>query len=302
MNSQDPIWNEWIASDTLTDRNYRKFNRVFLVTSRHTGVKGVCKLLVKNDRNGHLWPLLRREAQLSFEMEGLPRTLAFHETDQNIVLIRSFTEGTPLQEFWKALPQKERLIFLRACIRRLIPVFSILEERGIVHCDIKPANIIVSGTVADPAVSLIDFGMAIFSGEPPERKTLFALGYSAPELILNKLHLLDHTSDIFSLGVSIWQLYTGKLPLMHANPGIMTNLQVTHPLPEHNAVPKGIYKVLQQMCVKHSFKKPPHHLDPLETDRLLKSAMERRFQNLQQVSDALEGLTADSGWLKRIFG
>lgn len=281
--------------------NHRKFNEVFLVKHHISGIAGVCKLLTKTEKNEHLWPLLRREATWSFEEKGLPHTLAFRETDTGIVLIRNYQQGIPLNQFWMKTGRKKRVELVIQLVEKLVPVFNILRTRQIVHCDIKPSNILVSGTAENFEVSLIDFGMAVSMQQPPERKTLFALGYSAPELILNRLHLIDHTTDLFALGICIWQLFAGKLPLMHANPGIMTNLQITYPLPENNAVPKEIYKVLQQMCFKFPFQRPPHHLPQEEADNFLKEAMSKRFQSLEEVLAALKQPKPQT-WFQKLFG
>lgn len=291
---------QWsVAGEQLVKTaNQRKFNEVFRVEHKTTGASGICKRLQKTARNEHLWPLLRQEARLSFTEPGLPQTLLYEENDQEIVLIRNFQQGIPLDVFWKQVPRKERIGFIKSLVEKLVPVFGVLRQKEIVHCDIKPSNIIIDGNTADFNASLIDFGMAVVKEDPIARKTLFALGYSAPELILNKLSLVDHTTDIFALGISIWQLFAGTLPLMHANPGIMTNLQITHPLPEHRTIPKEIFKILQQMCVKHSFQKPPHHLEDAVVEQYLKAAMEKRFQSLHEVSAALQQARQSPLWAK----
>ena len=284
----------------LGAQSNRKFNAVFLVKHKENGISGVYKQLIKTEKNQHLWSLLRQETELSFAERELPQTLAFHENEREIILIRNFKEGVPLSEYWKQIPKKGKLDFLIQLIEKLIPAFDVLRQNRIVHCDIKPSNIIVSHVNNELQVSLIDFGMAVLADKPEERKTLFALGYSAPELILNKLDLVNQATDIFSLGICLWQLFAGKLPLMHPNPGIMTNLQITHPLPENSSIPRGIYKVLEKMCFKHSFQLPPNHMKDEEVEIFLRSAMDKRFQNLEEVRDALRGVQPETGFLAKI--
>lgn len=271
----------------LGKETQRKFNAVFLVRHRETEILGVYKHILKNPKNEHLIPLLRQEAEISFTEKGLPQTLAFFEDETEIVLIRNFQEGIPLNEYWKNVKKTERIDFINLLIENLAPLFNVLEREGIVHCDIKPPNIIVHQQENHIEIGLIDFGMAIQKNKPVERKTLFALGYSAPELILNHLGLVNASTDIFSLGISIWQLFTGKLPLMHANPGIMTNLQITHPLPENGSIPREIRSILNKMCNKHSFQLPPNKMKEEEVNAFLKEAMNERFQNLEEVLESL---------------
>ncbi len=271
----------------LGRQNVRKFNEVFLVKHRTTGVLGVQKQITVQAKNEHLIDLIRQESQLNFNFSGLPQTLAFEENESSFTLIKSYLPGIPLDEFWKDLPKHQRLDFLKTMIQRLTPIFNEINRLSIVHCDIKPTNILITEAWE---CSLIDFGMAIQKEKPMPRKTLFALGYSAPELILNELELVEQTTDIFALGVTIWQLFTGKLPLTHPNPGIMTNLQITHPLPIDRNIPNEWMLILQKMCWKHQFKLPPSHLKKEEVQLNLKSAINQRYQNLEEVTHAINSL------------
>lgn len=280
---------------SLGRQSVRKFNEVNLVKHQISGDLGVKKQITIYHKNEHLIHLLRQESELNFQNSGLPKTLAFEENDSTLTLIRSYLPGVPLDEFWKELPRKHRLDFLKSLIRKLTPIFNELNQLSVVHCDIKPTNILVT---PQWEFSLIDFGIAIIRNNDEQRKTLFALGYSAPELILNELELVDQTTDIFALGITIWQLFTGKLPLTHANPGIMTNLQITHPLPIDKRIPKHWMFILQKMCWKHQFNLPPSHLKKAEVQLALKNAMHQRFQNLEEISTVLETLRFERKWFE----
>ena len=280
---------------SLGRQGVRKFNEVNLVKHRVTEVLGVKKQITIDDKNEHLIHLLRQESELNFQISGLPKTLAFEETESTLTLIRSYLAGIPLDEFWKKLHKNQRLDFLKKMIKNLIPIFNEINRFLIVHCDIKPTNILVS---PEWECSLIDFGMAIRTDKIERRKTLFALGYSAPELILNELELVNQTTDIFALGITIWQLFTGKLPLTHPNPGIMTNLQITYPLPTDKRIPKEWMIVLQKMCWKHQFNLPPSHLKKEEVQLVLKNAMLQRFQNLEEISTTLDDIQITKKWFE----
>lgn len=285
----------------LGTQKVRKFNDVTLVQNKITGELGVQKHIIKSEKNAHLVELLREEALLNFDFPGLPKTLAFAENQKDVVLIRNYQNGITLNQCWKKVRSRHRIEFLTRFIEKLIPIFNCLEMHNVVHCDIKPTNILIETTEDDFNVSLIDFGMSIRKGEPCTRKTLFALGYSAPELILNKIGLVNTTTDIFSLGITIWQLYTGRLPLLHANPGIMTNLQITHPLPNDRSIPVVLFPILEKMCNKHSFQLPPNQMDPVEVDYFLKIAMQNRYQHLSEVLEDLKEVKIGKTWLQSML-
>lgn len=277
--------------------NKRKFNEVYLIKNMTSGDLAVLKKLVKTNQNQHLWNILKAESQFNFIHQNLPKTLHFIENDEEVILIRNFQKGIPLNEFWIKLKSKNQLEFLKKMIEKLIPIFDELAARNIVHCDIKPSNILVDESENELNLSLIDFGMALDLNNLEERKTLFALGYSAPEIILNRLQIANQTSDIFALGISIWQLYTGKLPLTHPNPSVMTNLQITYPLPTHGNISKSIQEILNKMCHKHAFKIPPNRMENAELDQCLMCAQKERFLNLKSVFEAISTVNE-----KRFFG
>ncbi|HEY1123695.1 MAG TPA: protein kinase, partial [Haloferula sp.] len=82
------------------------------------------------------------------------------------------------------------------------------HENGVIHRDIKPANILLTPK-AEPKVG--DFGLARPAGEGSTGLLMGTPGYSAPEIIREPDHA-DHRSDIFALGVVLYELLIGKCP------------------------------------------------------------------------------------------
>lgn len=265
---------------TLGGQKQRKFGRVYLVEKRENKACGVLKALNKSEVQESLCERLRTEALCSFDHPALPSVWDFEETESEILLVRSYIEGTSLDQHWNGLSKRERHPFLVDMIEQLVPIFDILSLQGWVHCDIKPSNLLVD---TQGKIHLIDFGMATPVHTQEQRKMLFPLGYAAPELLLNHLDLIDQRTDLFALGILIWRLYSGKLPLAHPNPSIFTNLQLTHPLPEDSGVPKRIQKILAKMSAKHPFKLPPNRMPSDEVKQALQEGMNARYSNLNDV-------------------
>ncbi|MCC8935668.1 AAA family ATPase [Bradyrhizobium sp. Arg68] len=110
--------------------------------------------------------------------------------------------------------------FLRLAIR-ISTTLSGLHQRGLVHKDIKPANILVNETTGQ--VRLTGFGIASRlsrerqAAEPPE--TLAGtLAYMAPEQTGRMNRSIDSRSDLYALGVTLYQMLTGSLPFNAADP------------------------------------------------------------------------------------
>lgn len=89
------------------------------------------------------------------------------------------------------------------------------HEHGIVHRDIKPSNIMV---IRDGHVKITDFGIARMASSAVRTQTGMVLGspkYMSPEQVLGKV--IDQRSDIFSLGVMLYEMLTGESPFMGEN-------------------------------------------------------------------------------------
>lgn len=89
------------------------------------------------------------------------------------------------------------------------------HENGIVHRDVKPSNIMVG---SDGHVKITDFGIARMESASVRTQTGMVLGspkYMSPEQVTGKL--IDQRSDIFSLGVVLYEMLTGKAPFLGEN-------------------------------------------------------------------------------------
>ena len=98
------------------------------------------------------------------------------------------------------------------------------------------------------------------------------------------------------MGITIWRLYTGKLPLTHPNPSIFTNLQLTHPIQDHVELPSKIYGVLAKMCFKHSFKTAPNKMELSKVREALINAQNMRYQRMSDVREDLLAIKEKKWW------
>lgn len=107
------------------------------------------------------------------------------------------------------IPSMEEYVqIFKECMEAL----AYIHKQGLVHCDIKPQNIILSGTSYKPC--FIDFGIARYVKETddldPSEGNLYTVVYASPEQLTNKP--VELQSDLFSFGVLMYEKLTGKLP------------------------------------------------------------------------------------------
>jgi serine/threonine protein kinase len=135
------------------------------------------------------------------------------------LLYRHATSHDP-SERRSAEPAMELGLFLRLAVG-LAGALGEVHGRGIIHKDIKPAHILVNAATGQ--VWLAGFGIA--SRLPRERQTpepaetiAGTLAYMAPEQTGRMNRSIDHRSDLYALGVTLYQMLTGSLPFTAAEP------------------------------------------------------------------------------------
>jgi serine/threonine protein kinase len=129
-----------------------------------------------------------------------------------------FVEGRTLHQNFDlvsfkdpSLPQSEKLYHF---IWQICDILEYLHLRGIVHCDLKPDNIKVTDRIF--SLKLLDFGLSEKMGARREKTAKGTLVYMAPEVFSDKL--LDQRTDLYSLGVILYELVTSRLPFFSDDP------------------------------------------------------------------------------------
>ncbi|MBM3847027.1 MAG: serine/threonine protein kinase, partial [Verrucomicrobia bacterium] len=146
-----------------------------------------------------------------------PNIVAVHEFGRAGALhyfVMEFVDGTNLRSLEQAgrLSPRESL----QIIPQICDALQYAHDEGVVHRDIKPENVLVD---RKGRVKIADFGLAKILGAEPEAARLTAEGqvmgtphYMAPEQVERPL-TVDHRADIYALGVVLYEMLTGDLPL-----------------------------------------------------------------------------------------
>jgi len=132
--------------------------------------------------------------------------MGIEESTQTPYLVMEFIDGTPLDR----LLEKGTLPMPRACawIAHAAEALDVAHTRGVIHGDVKPANILIT---TDRKVKLTDFGMArVAKRDTGDSPLLGTPAYWCPEQIMGRPQ--DARSDIFSLGVVLYEMVTGTRP------------------------------------------------------------------------------------------
>ena len=134
-------------------------------------------------------------------------------------------------------------------ISRCAKVLDYIHHKGVIHQDIKPANILVT---SDMDMKLTDFGLAHITNEyrgdeVPVEDFAGSPRYMSPEQIRGESPITQQT-DIFSLGVILYEMLSGKHPFEADNFSSLMYKIINHFPPLLGSVRAGIPKVLDQIC------------------------------------------------------
>ncbi len=156
--------------------------------------------------------------------------------------------------------------------RSLTDALAYAHSRGMVHRDIKPGNVMFD---SDGRVVLTDFGIARIVSGPNMTASGSMVGtpaYMSPEQGLGQSG--DHRSDIYSLGVVLYQLVTGRTPFDADTPIAIVLKHVNDPLPAPSSIvpdiPEGLERILYKALAKspderyQSIGEMAQHLDDLD--------------------------------------
>lgn len=212
-------------------------------------------LVIKISKSEAINERLLMEAQVIRSLAGHPGVpelvdLARHKG--RTVVVTRFVEGQPLQ---KLLPmddpvQRDRVSW------QLMDVVAHLHRNGVVHRDIKPDNIVMR---PDGSLVLLDYGIVKRMGEGETSATVIGTRpYMSPEQING---MGERRSDVWAIGVVMYQLYTGRMPFYGSTEiELMNNiLDSTPPVPR--SLNPDLPAAMESVLIRALRKKPEGRFD-----------------------------------------
>ena len=200
----------------------------------------------------------RQEASLSFAHPNLVQMIGLCETAPNhgpIFILSGYVAGITLdahvREQLNLLSQKDRVEKISNEICKVLDALQYLHSRGIVHRDVKPSNIMIeNGTT----IKLMDLGIARLNGGNKYSQYGF-IGtpqYAAPEQILRDSEKteINAQTDIYALGITYYELLTGKNPFRTDIEAEMLSRQIKMKLPYDSKIPRSVYYVIMKATDK----------------------------------------------------
>ncbi len=197
-----------------------------------------------------LFDRFRREEEIGKTMDHPGVVKVFADDDRSqVYMVMEWAEGQLLRKILDAHKPLPRDRAFKITLR-ILDALEYIHNHGVVHRDLKPENVMVDN---DDNIKLIDFGIA---GHARARRLTFAklsqtMGtpdYISPEQVKGKRG--DGRSDLYAVGVMLYEMLTGKVPFTGANPFVIMNDRLlNNPVPPREIDP-SISPQLQEIIYR----------------------------------------------------
>ena len=203
--------------------------------------------------------------------------------ENQLVMVMEYVEGQSLSSRLHAgpIPVPEALRYLD----QVLDALSYAHRQHVIHRDIKPANIMLT---LEGTVKLMDFGIARSSAEPQKLtatgSTLGSLSYMSPEQV--KGEAIDERSDLYSLGISLYEMVTGEKPFQGDSDFSIMAAQISQaPTPPVQLQP-GLPLMVNDIILKSIAKDPEQRFQSADAFR---HALKRVLDFMQSDRTVVQG-------------
>jgi serine/threonine protein kinase len=199
------------------------------------------------------------EIKILDELKGHPSivTLYHYEADENNYnMYMEYFKGTPLDEYIKNTSGPIAEINTIDIILQILEGIDFMHKKNIIHRDIKPSNILINEFFK---IKLIDFGISK-NNQVNSKLTILGNGVGGSPMYMSPEHISDEPitfkTDIYSLGVTLWQMLTGVAPYEGMPIGVIYKKILSEPLKDIQSVYLHVSKKMNEIVQKATNKNP----------------------------------------------
>jgi eukaryotic-like serine/threonine-protein kinase len=229
-----------------------------------------------------------------------PNVVAVYDQGRHLglpYLVMEYVQGKTLRDM---LTQRRKLSPVEACaiLEQMLAAIAAAHRAGLVHRDVKPENVLVAeapsggpGNLVDAVVKVADFGLARAveaSSSDNSGQLMATVAYVAPELVTDG-HA-DARTDVYSAGIVLFEMLTGKVPYDGDDPVEVAWQHVDHDVPAPSTIVRGLPPALDDLVARATRRDPGGR--PTDAGALL--------AEVQTVKDDLGAQNAETALLRQV--
>jgi tRNA A-37 threonylcarbamoyl transferase component Bud32 len=232
----------------------------------------------------------RNEAKTiaSLNHEHIVKVYDFDERYRTLFIIMEYVQGNTLIDMishLRALPVKLVVNFLD----QICSALEYAHQRGIVHRDINPSNIIIQ---PNDQLKIFDFGLACPTGTEDFSNTGTAF-YMAPEQIEGDP--VDPRTDIYALGITVYEMVTGRRPFPEDDLKSLLDLHLSHDVPDPAEIVPDLPELLRDFIIKAG------RCNPAERYQTVAEAIEDLQPLVREFGQTNKDLSMEKGKVASLF-
>lgn len=247
-----------------------------IINGEKAAIKSLLPQLVRHESIRQRFKI-EAETMSRLKHDNIVKLIGYIEDGDGAYIIMEYVEGKDLNKYIKnetgPMPTDKALPLMI----QILNAFAFAHQHDVIHRDIKPSNILLT---KDGQIKIIDFGIAKVTSEADRKLTktglqMGAVYYMSPEQVKGKT--VDKRSDIYSLGVTFFQMVTGQSPYESLTTEYEVYHKIVHdPLPSARSIYPSANSEFDKVIAKATAKEPG-----------------LRFDDCAQFTEALSGAVTD---------
>jgi serine/threonine-protein kinase len=271
------------------------FGTVYLV--KDTWIDKKLAVKVPHKQGGDFDELLREPRLLAaLDHANIVRIVTAEKADDYFFIVMEYIEGETLE----AVLEREKILPIPRAVetsRQICAGVDYAHRQGVLHRDLRPGNVLVT---EDQTIKITDFGTSRFLEVAAHASTVIGSPpYMAPEQFQGRA---TFASDVYSIGVIMYEMMTGKLPYFSINPKQLEKMalsgRLVRPREHSRAVPHEIEEIILKALapeVADRYQQASQLLDDLGTASEIDHRASR-MEDIRQRLKAREKVTAGFCW------